>query len=50
MDETNTILITGGAGYIGSVVAELLERKGHRLIIIDDLSEGKKVAVSGKSI
>ncbi len=50
MNETKTILITGGAGYIGSVVAELLEKKGHRLIIIDDLSEGKKGAVSGKSI
>lgn len=50
MNEIKTILITGGAGYIGSVAAELLEKKGHKLIIIDDLSDGKKAAVSENSI
>jgi UDP-glucose 4-epimerase len=45
-----TILITGGAGYIGSVAAELLEKKGHKVIIIDDLSEGKRGAISTNSI
>jgi UDP-glucose 4-epimerase len=40
------ILVTGGAGYIGSVVCELLEKKGHNVIVIDDLSEGNAEAVS----
>ncbi|HET7688108.1 MAG TPA: NAD-dependent epimerase/dehydratase family protein, partial [Candidatus Macondimonas sp.] len=35
-----TILITGGAGYIGSHVARLLGERGERLIILDDLSTG----------
>jgi len=50
MTETKTILVTGGAGYIGSVVAELLKKKGYKVIIIDDLSEGKIGAVSNKNI
>ena len=50
MNKTKTILVTGGAGYIGSVVAELLEKKGHKIIIIDDLSEGKKGSISADSI
>ena len=50
MNETKTILVTGGAGYIGSVVAELLEKKGYKIIIIDDLSEGKIGAVSLNSV
>lgn len=35
-------LITGGAGFIGSHLAEELLRKGHRLYIIDDLSTGSE--------
>jgi UDP-glucose 4-epimerase len=33
-------LITGGAGFIGSFVAEELLRRGHRVHILDDLSTG----------
>jgi UDP-glucose 4-epimerase len=40
------ILITGGAGYIGSVVAEILEKQGHSIIIVDDLRDGNLKAVS----
>jgi UDP-glucose 4-epimerase len=39
------ILITGGAGYIGSVVGEHLHTLGYRLVVIDDLRDGKKEAV-----
>jgi UDP-glucose 4-epimerase len=35
------ILITGGAGFIGSHVADACVTAGHRVIIIDDLSMGK---------
>ena len=39
------ILITGGAGYIGSVVGEHLHALGYNLVVIDDLRDGKKEAV-----
>jgi UDP-glucose 4-epimerase len=39
------ILITGGAGYIGSVVGEHLQSMGYSLVVIDDLRDGKKDAV-----
>ena len=35
-------LVTGGAGYIGSTVSNLLLDRGHEVIIIDNLSTGKK--------
>ena len=39
------ILVTGGAGYIGSVVSEELLRAGHIVIAFDNLSQGHKEAV-----
>jgi UDP-glucose 4-epimerase len=39
------ILITGGAGYVGSVVTEQLIRDGHQTIVYDDLSHGHRQAV-----
>lgn len=36
----NSVLITGGAGYIGGHVARLLGQRGEALIILDDLSTG----------
>ena len=35
-------LVTGGAGFIGSHVAEYLFHQGHRVIVLDDLSGGFK--------
>lgn len=39
------ILVTGGAGYIGSVVAELLHARGEQVIVLDNLSRGHRGAV-----
>jgi UDP-glucose 4-epimerase len=36
--ERETILITGGAGFIGSNLTEFLLSKGHRVIVLDDLT------------
>jgi len=36
------ICVTGGAGFIGSHVADALVADGHRVLIIDDLSSGRK--------
>src|ERR1700682_1304618 len=39
------ILVTGGAGYIGSVVVEKLLATGHNAVVYDNLSEGHREAV-----
>jgi UDP-glucose 4-epimerase len=39
------LLVTGGAGYIGSVVAAMALREGHQVAILDDLSTGHADAV-----
>ncbi len=39
------VLVTGGAGYIGSVVTEKLTAVGHEAIVYDDLSKGHRQAV-----
>jgi UDP-glucose 4-epimerase len=36
------ILVTGGAGYIGSTVAGLLSEKGHEAVVFDNLSHGRR--------
>jgi UDP-glucose 4-epimerase len=36
------ILVTGGAGYIGSTVTGLLTRKGHKTVAYDNLSHGRR--------
>jgi len=44
---TGTILVTGGAGYIGSHVARQLVERGERVVVLDDLSTGFRSAVLG---
>lgn len=39
------VLVTGGAGYIGSVVAERLVAEGHETIVLDNLERGHRDAV-----
>ena len=42
-----TVLVTGGAGYIGSHSAKALRRAGHRVVIYDNLSAGHREAALG---
>ena len=43
------ILVTGGAGYIGSVVTEQLVSEGHSVTVLDTLEKGHRSAVSGSA-
>ena len=40
------VLVTGGAGYIGSVVADELLQAGHQVVVVDNLSRGHRQAVA----
>jgi UDP-glucose 4-epimerase len=44
------VTVTGGAGYIGSVVAEGLLRDGHDVHVIDNLVKGHRAAVSDAAV
>lgn len=39
------VLVTGGAGYIGSVMVEALREAGEAVVVLDDLSRGHRAAV-----
>lgn len=43
------ILVTGGAGYIGSIFTALLINKNYNVIVVDDLSTGSKKLINKKS-
>ncbi len=42
MNNTMTILITGGAGFIGSAVVPALQNEGHEVFVLDNLSFGNR--------
>jgi UDP-glucose 4-epimerase len=39
------LLVTGGAGYIGSIVAQQLLEAGHEVVVLDSLARGHRAAV-----
>ena len=44
-----TVLVTGGAGYIGSVAVEMLADAGHKVVVFDNLIKGHKGAVDPRA-
>ncbi len=44
------VLITGGAGYIGSTVASACEDAGHSVVILDDFSTGRREFVGDRPL
>ena len=45
-----TAVVTGGAGFIGSNLVDKLIEQGIKVIILDDLSTGKKENINPKAI
>ena len=43
-------LVTGGAGFIGSHLVDLLIERGHRVTVLDDLSTGKRENVNPEAV
>ena len=43
------VLVTGGAGFIGSHISDLLIEKGYSVVIVDNLSSGKMANVNKKA-
>lgn len=44
------VLVTGGAGYIGSVTVELLKAQGEQVIVLDNLARGYRQAVPADAV
>ena len=49
-DRTGTVLVTGGAGYIGSHAAKALAAAGRPVVIYDNLSQGHREAALGADL
>jgi len=43
------ILVTGGAGFIGSNVVDRYVAEGHEVVIVDNLSTGKKTNLNNSA-
>ncbi len=50
MNDSKKILVTGGAGYIGSHTVRLLQEQGHDVLVLDNLSTGHAAAVKAQLI
>src|SRR5260370_38339319 len=48
-DYSMKVLVTGGAGYIGSVVTEELLNDGHEVVVYDSLYKGHRAAVDPRA-
>ena len=44
------VLVTGGAGYIGSVICDQLIADGHRVVVYDNMAKGHRDAVSSDAV
>ena len=44
------ILVTGGAGYIGSITTEQLIQRGYNVVVYDNLYQGHRAAVSPEAV
>jgi UDP-glucose 4-epimerase len=44
------ILVTGGAGFIASHIVDAYLAEGHRVVVVDDLSSGKKEQINPKAV
>jgi UDP-glucose 4-epimerase len=49
VDEMN-IMVTGGAGYIGSILTEEMSRLGHQVVVVDNLKRGNRAAVIPEAV
>jgi len=48
-NEKATVLVTGGAGFIGSHIVDLLIKNNYEVVIVDDLSSGREENINQKA-